>query len=48
MSSYIWVQGEVRGAVIKTKNEEWVKLGESLCNDFGQNQSRFWARYKNE
>ena len=37
---------EGKDAARKAKSEEWVKLGESLQNDFRLNQIRFWARVK--
>ncbi len=43
---YLRAKREVRDAVRKAKNEEWVKLGELLQSDFSQNQRRFWARVR--
>ena len=43
---YLRSKREARYAVRKANNEEWVKLGESLQNDFSQNQRRFWARVR--
>ena len=43
---YLSTKRGVRDAVRKAKNEEWVKLGESLQADFSQNQRRFWARVR--
>ena len=43
---YLRAKREARDAVRKAKNEEWVKLGESLQNDFSQNQRSFWARVR--
>ena len=43
---YLRAKREARDAVRNAKNEEWIKLGESLQNDFSQNQRRFWARVR--
>ena len=35
---------EAKRAVRRAQNEEWIKLGRSLQDDFQRNQRRFWRR----
>ena len=47
---YLKAKREAKRVVRNAQNEEWIKMGKSLQEDFQRNQRRFWERVtsKNE
>ena len=43
---YLEAKKEAKQVVRKARNEEWIKVGESLQIDFVNNQRNFWRMIK--